>query len=244
MNKLDELTQNDLKLLKEKYNDLETIKAKIEEDYPVQYLIGNVSFYGFPINVDERVLIPRFETETLVEKTISLIKNNNLENAEVLEVGTGSGCISITLKKMLSNLNITALDISESAILLASSNAKMNEAEINFIEVDIFKYEPNKKYDILISNPPYISKQLTIDPKTKYEPQNAIYANDDGLEFYNYLIKNYKKFVNNKFIMAFEIGEEQGEYLIKLVKEFIPWSSAKVEKDLSNKDRYLFIINE
>lgn len=244
MNKIDELTQNDLKLLKEKYPNLDIIKTRIEEDYPVQYLIGNVSFYGYPINVDERVLIPRFETEILVEKTINLIKEKKLEMANVLEVGTGSGCISIALKKMLNNLNITAVDISESALDLAKSNAKMNEVEINFLQEDIFRYKPNQKYDILISNPPYISRKLIIDPKTKYEPQNAIYAEDDGLAFYKYLIINYQEFVNDRFVMAFEIGEEQGEQLIKLVNEAIPKSFVSVEKDLSNRNRYLFIISE
>lgn len=244
MNKLEELTQNDLKLLKEKYGDLDKIRTKIEEDYPVQYLIGNVSFYGLQIDVDERVLIPRFETETLVEKTINLIKEHQLESSDVLEVGTGSGCISIALKKILKGLNITAIDISESAIDLAKSNAQLNEVEIDFIQNDIFQYEQTKKYDILISNPPYISRKIIIDPKTKYEPQNAIYADDDGLAFYKYMILNYHNFVKDKFIMAFEIGEEQGDILKELVEDTIPNSFVSIEKDLSNRNRYLFIISE
>lgn len=241
---IDELTQNDIKLLKEKYSDLKDINKKLESNYPVQYLIGNVSFYGLPINVDERVLIPRFETETLVEKTINLLKKYQYTNAHLLEVGTGSGCISITLKKMLPNLKITAIDISASSLDVAKSNANFNDVEINFLNEDIFKYNPNNKYDVLVSNPPYINKSLTIDPKTKYEPQNAIYADDEGLLFFKFMISNYQIFLNNQFIMAFEIGEEQGNTLINYAKAHIPNAKVFVEQDLSNKDRYLFIINE
>lgn len=244
MNKMNELTQNDIKLLKEKYSDLESVIEKLESNFPVQYLIGNVSFYGLPINVDSRVLIPRFETETLVEKTINLLKEYDFINSRLLEVGTGSGCISIALKKLLPNIEITAIDISNDSLDVADSNANLNNVEINFLNEDIFKYKVNEKFDVLVSNPPYINKSLIIDPKTKYEPQNAIYADDEGLIFYKYMISNYQKFLNSKFIMAFEIGEEQGDVLIQYAKDCIPNSKVFVEKDLSEKPRYLFIINE
>ena len=196
MNKIKGITDNDYQLLKEKYDNLEPIIEKLNNNYPVQYLIGNVSFYGYNINVDERVLIPRFETEYLVEKTIDLIKKKNLVNNKVLEVGTGSGCISIALKKEIPSLNITAIDISNDALDLAESNALENQVDINFKEADIFKYTSEEKADILISNPPYISYDEVIDPKTKYEPYESLYADDSGMKYYKYMIDNYDHFLN------------------------------------------------
>ncbi len=244
MNKPSSITDNDWKLLNQKYDDLDPIIEKINNNYPVQYLIGNVSFYGYNINVDERVLIPRFETEFLVEKTIEIIKNRHLENNKVLEVGTGSGCISITLKSEIPSLDITAIDISESALDLAQVNAQDLNVDINFENADIFKYQREEKFDILISNPPYIDKSEVIDPKTKYEPSNALYAGDSGMEYYKYMIDNYQLFLKDKFIMAFEIGYLQGDTLIDYAKNKFPNAYVYVEKDLSNKNRYFFIINE
>lgn len=244
MNKIKGITDNDYQLLKEKYDNLEPIIEKLNNNYPVQYLIGNVSFYGYNINVDERVLIPRFETEYLVEKTIDLIRKKNVLTSKVLEVGTGSGCISIALKKEIPSLNITAIDISNDALDLEKSNALENQVDIKFLNEDLFNYQPQEKADILISNPPYISCDEVIDPKTKYEPQNALYADDLGMKYYKYMIDNYERFLNEKFIMAFEIGYLQGESLLEYTKDKLPKSIAYVEKDLSGKDRYLFIINE
>lgn len=244
MNKIKGITDNDYQLLKEKYDNLEPIIEKLNNNYPVQYLIGNVSFYGYNINVDERVLIPRFETEYLVEKTINLMKKKNILNSKVLEVGTGSGCISIALKKEIPTLNITAIDISNDSLNVAKNNALENNVDIKFLNEDLFNYKPQEKYDILISNPPYIGYGEIIDPKTKYEPQNALYAEDSGMKYYKYMIDNYESFLNDKFIMAFEIGYLQGESLLEYTKEKLPKSIAYIEKDLSGKDRYLFIINE
>ena len=111
MEKPESITTNDWKLLKAKYKNLNKVVKKLNKNYPVQYLIGNVNFYGYNINVNKHVLIPRFETETLVEKTIEYIKKLKLENSSLIDLGTGSGCISIVLKKELETLNITWLDI-------------------------------------------------------------------------------------------------------------------------------------
>lgn len=244
MNNIPGITDNDYRLLKEKYDDLDPIIDKLNNNYPVQYLIGNVSFYGYKINVDERVLIPRFETEYLVEKTINLIRKKKLENTRVLEVGTGSGCISIALKREIPTLDITSIDISNDAIYVAEVNARENDVQINFQNISIFEYSSEEKYDVLISNPPYIDYSEEIDPKTKYEPDNALYAKDSGMEYYKYMIDNYKDFMKEKFIMAFEIGYLQGESLLEYTKNRLPNSIAYIEKDLSNRDRYFFIINE
>jgi release factor glutamine methyltransferase len=244
MNKPDYLTENDWKLLKKKYTNLEEIITLLDNNYPVQYLIGDVSFYGYPIKVNENVLIPRFETEYLVEKTINLINKYNLNTSDLLEIGTGSGCISIALKHEIPSLNIDAIDISSSSLEVAKSNANINNVSINYYEEDLFKYKSTKLYDILISNPPYIAEYEIIDPKTKYEPQNALYAECDGMKYYLYMIDNYKLFLKDKFIMAFEIGYKQGDYLKQYALDKIPNANVKIELDLSGKQRYLFIINE
>ena len=167
------ITANDWKLLKAKYKNLKKVVKKLDKHYPVQYLIGNVDFYGYKMNVNKHVLIPRFETETLIEKTIDLIKKKKLDKGSLLDLGTGSGCISIVLKKELEDLNVTGLDNSKKALKVARRNAKQNNADITLIKHNIFKYKPINKYDILISNPPYIKEDDEVSPEIKYEPKNA-----------------------------------------------------------------------
>lgn len=243
MEKPESITTNDWKLLKAKYKNLNKVVKKLNKNYPVQYLIGNVNFYGYNINVNKNVLIPRFETETLVEKTIEYIKRLKLENGSLIDLGTGSGCISIVLKKELESLNITGLDISNKALKLARKNAKNNKADINFIKENIFKFKPVNKYDILISNPPYITEDDEISPNIKYEPKKAIFTND-GLKYYRHIMSTCSNYLNKKNLIAFEIGDKQGKDLKKLAKDFFPKAKIKLERDLSGRDRYLFIINE
>ena len=244
MEKPGSIQDNDWKLLKAKYRNLKRVIKKIEKNYPVQYLIGNVDFFGYKINVNKNVLIPRFETETLVEKTLKYIIKYKLENGSLIDIGTGSGCISIVLKKELESLNITSLDISKKALKVAKKNAKQNNADINFIKEDIFKYKPINKYDILISNPPYIGENEAVGPEIKYEPKKAIYSSKDVLKYYKHILKTCNNYLNEKNIIAFEIGEKQGKDLKNIAKTFFPKSKISIEKDLAKKDRYLFIINE
>ena len=244
MEKPTNITDNDWKLLNAKYSNLNKVIKKLEKDYPVQYLIGNVNFYGYIINVNKNVLIPRFETETLVEKTLEYIKKLKLVKGSVIDLGTGSGCISIVLKKEIENLDITALDISKKALKVAIKNAKYNKADITFIHEDIYKFNPENKYDILISNPPYVKESDKVSPHIKFEPKKAIYAKDAGLEYYKHIISTCKKYLNKKNIIAFEIGCDHGEILSKLAKKHFPKGNIILDKDLSGKDRYLFIINE
>ena len=170
--------------LKKYYNgDINNAIKRLEMGEPVQYIVGNVDFFGYKINVDKRVLIPRYETEELVENTIKYIKKYFSLPVDILEVGTGSGCISITLKKELENVNITASDISSDALEVALSNAKENNADINFVNTDIYK-GINKKFDCIISNPPYISKDEKImDIVYNNEPHLALFADNNGLYF-------------------------------------------------------------
>lgn len=244
MDKPTNITEKDWKLLKVKYSNLNKVIKKLQKDYPVQYLIGNVDFYGYIINVNKNVLIPRFETETLVEKTIKYIKKLKLTKGSVIDLGTGSGCISIVLKKELENLNVTSLDNSIKALRVAKKNAKLNKADIAFIKHDIFKFNPVNKYDILISNPPYITDKDIVDKSIKYEPKKAIYADDSGIKYYEHILSTCKNYLNKKNIIAFEIGDKQGKILKDLANKNFPKAKISLEKDLTGKDRFLFIINE
>ena len=184
------ISNTDYELLKKLYpNNMDEIIKKINNDYPIQYLIGDVDFYGYTIKVDERALIPRFETEGLVDNLIKLIKTQtNYPALKILEIGTGSGCIAITLSKEL-DTTVDALDISKDASDLASSNAVLNNANVNFALGDIKNCTISKKYNILVSNPPYVKYDEPVDPATKYEPQNALFALNNGLEFYEIILK-------------------------------------------------------
>ena len=237
---------NDEKLL-EKYLSAEKLteaKEKLAKGYPVQYLIGNVDFYDCLIKVDERVLIPRFETEYLVDDLLKYIKQYQFSNPNILDIGTGSGCISIALKKNIILSNITGIDKSKEAIFLAQENAKLNNVDINFICKDIETFNNNQKYDIIVSNPPYISKDDIVDEKTKYEPQSALFAPDDGIYFYKLILNKSQNLLNKKNIIAFEIGYNQKETIVNLVKKIYPTAIVIAKNDLNGYNRYIYIINE
>ena len=231
----------DKKLLIKKYGSLDKIQKKLDNHYPIQYLIGNVDFYGYTMEVREGVLIPRFETEELVSRTIKLIKKHGFDDSCVLDIGTGTGCIPISLKKELPELKVTSIDINGKAIRLAKKNANSNKVDITFIKKSVFKYNPINKYNVIISNPPYVDREEEVGPEIKYEPENAIFAKDNGLEFYKYIIKNSSKYLEDEFLMSFEIGYKQGDYLKKYAKEVFPDAKVTVEKDLAGFDRFLFI---
>lgn len=216
---------------------------RLENKEPVQYIIGNVDFYGNIIEVDKNVLIPRFETELLVEKTLNYIKKY-FENPNILDIGTGSGCIAITLKKNLDKAKVDAIDISAEALNVAKKNASKNNVDINLFESDILN-NVNNLYDVIISNPPYIDindKEITEIVKNN-EPGNALYAKNNGLYFYEKIIKDSKKNINKKSIIAFEIGYKQGKSILNIAKKHYPLSKIVTEKDYSLKDRFLFIFN-
>lgn len=223
--------------------ELEEGIKKLELGVPVQYIVGNVDFYGNIIKVNENVLIPRFETELLVEKTIKYIKQYFNKKVSIVDLGTGSGCIAITLKKEL-NCEVDAVDISIDALNVARDNAKNNNISINFILGDMLN-NLDKKYDVIISNPPYIRYDEEImDIVKNNEPNIALYADDNGLYFYKDIIKNAKKNLKRKSIIAFEIGMEQGNDIKEYALKYFPKSKILIEKDYNDRDRFIFIINE
>lgn len=210
---------------------------------PIQYIIGNVNFYGNIIKVNENVLIPRFETELLVDLTIKKIKEYfSNKQIDILDIGTGSGCIAITLKKEI-NSNMDAIDISKEALSLAKENAKLNNVEVNFMNKDMSTYK-EKKYDVIISNPPYISYDEEImDIVKNNEPHIALYAEDNGLYFYKKIIENIKHITKDKYLICLEIGNTQKEQIINIVKEYLKEVNIYAELDYSNNDRFIFITN-
>ncbi len=232
----------------DKYNkeDLEKLtdeqKELLKDNYPIQYLLGNVNFYGYDIKVDERVLIPRYETEYLVDDTIKLIKEH-ISNPKIIDLCTGSGCIAITLSKEL-NTCVDALDISCDAINLAKENTVNNNAVVNYINEDIKTFNTNNKYNVIISNPPYVRLDEAVGPETKYEPQIALFADDNGLEFYKIILDKSKSLLEDNFIIAFEIGDKQGESIKEYASNIYPNSNIIIKKDLNNLERYIYIINE
>ena len=218
---------------------------RLHNGEPVQYIVGDTDFYGNLIKVTKDVLIPRPETEELVEKTYNYINDYFKEkNISILDIGTGSGCIPIALKKLLPEANLTGLDISEKALKIAEENKIINNVSINFLQSDIFKNVKNI-YDVIISNPPYIREDEEImDIVKNNEPHLALYAKDNGLYFYKEILKEAKKYLNEKFIIAFEIGEEQGSEIIAFAKEYFPTEKILLEQDLRHFDRFVFIIKK
>ena len=225
--------------------DLEQAIKRYENGEPIQYIIGDVEFYKTIIKVNKNVLIPRPETEELVEKIIPLIKKHfKSSKLNVLDIGTGSGCIAIALQKELKELNIDAIDISSKALALAQTNAHDNYVQINFFKSNLFSKVKNK-YDIIISNPPYIKKDEPImDIVKNNEPHIALYAKDNGLYFYKKILQKAVKYLNNKFIIAFEIGETQGQEVLLLAQKAFPNATILLQQDFHHLDRYIFIINE
>ncbi len=215
---------------------------RIMNNYPIQYLLGTTNFYGYDFHVNENVLIPRFETEELVENTINYINNYFPGNIRVIDLGTGSGCIGITLKKKIPELNITCLDISDKALEIAKQNAKKLDVDINFVQGDMLD-NINEKFNVIISNPPYISEDEVIEDIVKdNEPHLALYAKDDGLYFYDKILSTCKKNLEDKFLIAFEIGMTQKEKVIDLAKKHLGHDiTCECKKDLSGKDRMIFI---
>ena len=224
-------------------SNIEDDYKKLLKDYPIQYLIGYVNFYGYKINVNENVLIPRYETEYLVEKTIKYAKKKFNNKIDILDIGTGSGCISIALYKNLDS-NVVSTDISDKAIEVAKNNSTDNNCKIDFIKTNL-NDGIDKKFDVIISNPPYISKnEVIMDRVRLFEPNNALYADNNGLYFYEEILKNIKKNLKKNFIIAFEIGENQGNDVKALAYKYLDNILVNVEKDLSNRDRYIFITSE
>ena len=219
------------------------IYSKAKKDYPIQYLLKKAYFYDNYYYVNKNVLIPRPETEILVNEAIELIKKS-ITNPKILEIGTGSGIIAITLKKEFKNSIVTATEISKKALKVAKYNAKNNKTNIDFINTNICD-GIDKKYNVLISNPPYIDyNDINIEEKVKkYEPHLALFAKNNGLYFYEEILKKSKEVLEEENIILFEIGYNQKELLTKIVNNHFPKAKIIVKKDYNDYDRIMIIKN-
>jgi release factor glutamine methyltransferase len=223
-----------------KKENVEEELLRLEKGEAIQYIVGSMDFYGLPFLVNKNVLIPRWETEELVERTLKIL-DMYFKEPKVLDIGTGSGCIAITMSKKL-HLRVDASDISREALEVAKQNCKKNEADVVFIESDLFS-NIHKKYDCIISNPPYISYEEEIMAVVKEnEPSIALYAEEDGIAFYRQILKEAKNYIIEKFLIAFEIGQTQKERVMKIASSYFPNSKIWCEKDLSGLDRYIFVL--
>ena len=228
-----EVTEEDKHFVKEIY-------TKLANHIPAQYIIGHAEFFGMQLKVDERVLIPRPETEELVELILAENPNGNLK---VLDIGTGSGVIALSLAKNRADWSVTAADISQDALDLASENAKSLDLEITFIKSDCFS-EISAKYDIIVSNPPYISRSDESEVGLNvlhYEPHLALFADEDGLAIYRKIAEEAKDYLTGGGKIYLEIGYKQGFSVPTLFKENLPDKRVRTLKDQFGQDRMVVI---
>lgn len=214
----------------------------LQNNKPLQYVIGNVNFYGINYTINENVLIPRFETEELVENIKDYIIKNNLTTPKILDLGTGSGVIGLTLKKFFPNADVTLTDISPKALEVAKTNAKNLNLNVTFIQSNWLDNVNKEPYDIIVSNPPYIKEDEEIEEIVKNnEPHLALYGGKSGLDCYQNIINDIKPYLKEKYLIAFEIGYQQGKSLETLIKNTLDNVKITIKQDLSAKDRMLFV---
>lgn len=208
-------------------------------DYkPIEYILGYTYFYGNKIKVNESVLIPRDETEELVEKALVYIG----KDAKVLDLCTGSGAIAVSLKKERNDIEMFASDISKDALKVSEDNARYNNVDVKFYEGDLLEpFIGKEKFDVIVSNPPYISKDYKINEIVEHEPKIALFADENGLSNYRKIVMNLEKVLNKGGTILFEIGYDQKESLENLCKEYLSDYTFECFKDINDKDRIVKI---
>lgn len=222
--------------------EFEKVTEELKKGKPYQQILGYTEFFGNRFFVDENVLIPRPETEELLELAISKIKNlkSKIQNLKLLDVGTGSGIIPITLKKHFPDAEISAMDISEKALEIAQKNADFHQTEIKFLQADYLNTNLTEKYDVIISNPPYIGidENTEIEDSVKgFEPNIALFSpTSDALIFYRKITKDCENHLNENGLFFLEINQKLGNETLKLFKNF---SESELVKDLSGNDRFV-----
>jgi release factor glutamine methyltransferase len=223
-----------------KLSEIKEILQRLKNFEPIQYIFGETEFYGLKFKVNQAVLIPRPETEELVEW---ILKDSPDQNADVLDIGTGSGCIPIALGKNRPHLNIVGWDISEEALMVARQNAEMNKVKVEFAKVDILNWRTDclkRNYDLIVSNPPYVTtseKSTLLKNVTDHEPHLALFVPDkDPLIFYNEIADFALRNLNKNGILYFELNENKGNEVMNLLKSK-NFSTVVFKKDINGKDR-------
>lgn len=222
-----------LKVVREKAG----IRARTK--VPIQYIIGLADFMGSKYIVNENVLIPRGETEQLVLRVIDIIRSNSFK--KVLDIGTGSGCIPCAIAQSV-GCNITSVDISKKALNVAGENVKRFnlEGKIKLVESNLFSNIGSEKFDVIVSNPPYIPKDTEVQKEVTFEPKSALFTEDDrGLDFYKKIIPQSLNYLNEGGFVAFEIGYDQSEEVYGLM-ESSGFKNIMIEKDMMGLDRIIY----
>ena len=215
----------------------------LHDNKPIQYLIGTSCFYGYDFIVTPDVLIPRYETEELVENILYRYDEHfNGKDVDVCDLATGSGCIGITLAKEEKHMHVVATDISKEALAIAKKNNEKFNAGVTFLIGDMLEPLKGRKFDIFVSNPPYIPEGEDVMSLVKdNEPNLALFGGNDGMKFYRIILKGLKPYLKKKAMIAFEHGFDKKEEMIKLANECFPNSKVEVLKDLEGRDRMTFI---
>ncbi len=212
---------------------------KLTKGIPLQHITHRQEFMKMDFFVDENVLIPRSDTEILVEEVIKITQKYN--SPRILDLCTGSGAIAISLKKFVPNADITAVDISEKALEIAQKNAEKLEAKINFVKSDLFDKLDNKKFDIIVSNPPYIRKDeiKKLSEEVQKEPKIALDGGEDGLDFYRIIAEQAINYLKTGSFLCFEIGYNQKNDVIKIIEDEQNYKNTYCKKDLYGNDRII-----
>ncbi len=222
------------------FEQLDQIAHLLNQHQPVQYILGFEEFMGMRFSVNPNVLIPRPETEELVDWIIKDHKDS--QNINILDIGTGSGCIAISLKKNLTHSIVDAIDISNDALQIARKNAIVNKVEVNFTQQDILKSNIEKRYNIIVSNPPYVlesEKNVMQKNVLDYEPKLALFVPDeDPLLFYKRIVKQAEQQLKEKGSLYFEINESLSELMLYILDKN-NWKNIEIRKDIRGKERIL-----
>jgi protein-(glutamine-N5) methyltransferase, release factor-specific len=231
---------NQVLTLRQEVNYFKAIKRLINGE-PIQHITHQQEFMKLNFFVNEDVLIPRPDTEILVEEVIKIARKINAK--KILDMCTGSGAIAVSLAKYLDNVEITAVDISEKSLDVAKTNAKNNEVEnkITFIESNLFENIVNEKYDIIVSNPPYIRKDVikTLTKEVQKEPKIALDGGYDGLDFYRKITHQSEEYLKFNGYLCFEIGYDQKKDVIKIINDEKKFTGTYSKKDLCDNDRII-----
>ena len=238
INRMGYMMNSNFKLSINQTNNLFKSISLLKKNTPIQYVIGETEFMNLKFNLNNNVLIPRPETEELV----SWVINDNNENKRILDIGTGSGCIAISLAKFIKNSNVIAWDVDKKILSIANKNAIMNNVKILFELIDISKVKSNSKFDIIISNPPYVcenEKSKMKDNVLLFEPHLALFVNDnDPLFFYSRIIDFARLSLNNRGKLFLEINENYSERIVKLLKN-AEFQDIELRKDFRQKNRMI-----
>ena len=243
LKRVDVALNPNFELLEEEVEKWNTILTDLQQEKPIQYIIGEAWFYGLRFEVNENTLIPRPETEELVEWILNSPNIHHPSPINILDIGTGTGCIPISLKANLPQANVSAIDVSEKALEMAKRNAELNKVEINFIEANILEVEDlNQYFDVIVSNPPYVrnlEKQEIKKNVLDYEPHLALFVEDtDALLFYRKIAQLALKNLSPNGLLFFEINQYLGKETVELLQN-LGFKNIELKKDIYGNDRMI-----